>query len=1259
MPRHVQTPTLSNDLQAKPHPLKRPLRALSVVLLASTALVGLGQAAQAQTINSPGVVIDGVSGGPYGSDFYASSTSVGFSSPGELTISNGGILRGPAASYSAHVGNRSVGTATITGAGSRWYDMRRLRVGWADTGTLHILDGGEASTRDALLGGWNGGNGEVNVSNPGSRLLVSNLLSLGDQFNARGVLNITDGGSVSSTYASVGRSTQQDNRVSISGASSNWTVTSSAMQVGGAGWGTLTLTDGGTLTSASRVDLAFRDAARGTINFGAAAGDPALAPGHLTSDEIRFGEGNGLIVFNHTDGGFALASDITGSGSLEVRAGTTILSGANSYTGETRMMGGTLRAGGAGVLSSGSRYSFTGGVLDLNGHNASAAALTGASGSITLGGASFTLNQSTATSFGGAITGAGQLHFAGSGSLTLSGANSFGTARVTNGVLRAGSSGAFATKGAYIVDGGVLDLNSFSLTMGSLTGSGGTVSLGSAGLTIDQSTATSFGGAITGAGQLHFAGSGSLTLSGANTFGTARVSNGVLRAGSASAFTRNADYIVDGGVLDLNGFNLTMGSLSGTGGGLALVAADVTLNPVGDESFAGAITGSGGLIFKGPGSLTLTGANSYTGGTVVEGGVLRAGSLRAFVNDTAYTVNGGVLDLNGFNLYMAEMSGTGGTVDLGTAGLTVTQDTTTEFGGEITGSGFLVLDGSGRMSFTGATTAFTGDILVRGSTLDILNAFSGTNATIGGRLDQPGVVTVSGADARWTLGGFLDIGSIGPGALTLSDGGAVNVAGPVRVSDNGVINFGAAAGETARTVGALTAEVISFGARSGQLVLNHTDQDFILATDITGNARVTAYAGTSTLSGVNSYTGGTIVEGGVLQAGGLRAFVNDAAYTINGGVLDLNGYNLYMAELSGAGGVLDLGAAGLTITQDTSTEFGGAFTGSGFLVLNGSGAMALTGATTEFTGGLLIQDGALEILNVFTSSSATIGGSLSEPGQVTVAGADARWRVDGFMELGPLGPGGLTVSQGGAVSVAGPIVMADGGVINFGAARGEAASGAGFVEASAIRLSADTARLVFNHTDADFVFDTDLTGRGRIEVLSGSTVLTGQNNFSGDTVIEGGALFVNSSIGAVQVGAEGRLGGGGQVGDAYVEGVLAPGNSIGVLTVDGDLTLTAGSVYEVEISSQGFTPGVNNDLLTVNGQANIDTGAMLAVLRQGERSDFDLVNTYTVLSAGSGVTGGFGAVTDPSPSWTPIWCRMGEMFLWSCNAMTFASLMWR
>lgn len=69
------------------------------------------------------------------------------------------------------------------------------------------------------------------------------------------------------------------------------------------------------------------------------------------------------------------------------------------------------------------------------------------------------------------------------------------------------------------------------------------------------------------------------------------------------------------------------------------------------------------------GSLTLSGANTCTGGTTIDGGRLAAGAAGALVDYTDYVVNDGVLDLGGFNLIMSSLSGTGGEVALGSAGV--------------------------------------------------------------------------------------------------------------------------------------------------------------------------------------------------------------------------------------------------------------------------------------------------------------------------------------------------------------------------------------------------------------------------------------------------------------------------------------------------------------------------------------------------------------------------------------------------------------
>ncbi|MDX8355869.1 autotransporter-associated beta strand repeat-containing protein, partial [Cognatiyoonia sp. IB215182] len=155
---------------------------------------------------------------------------------------------------------------------------------------------------------------------------------------------------------------------------------------------------------------------------------------------------------------------------------------------------------------------------------------------------------------------------------------------------------------------------------------------------------------------------------------------------------------------------------------------------------------------------------------------------------------------------------------------------------------------------------------------------------------------------------------------------------------------------------------------------------------------------------------------------------------------------------------------------------------------------------------------------------------------------------------------------------------------NIGAASGEAAVAAGYVEfASSIPLT-DTSQVVFNHTNTDYEFGTAISGAGSVLVENGTTILTHENSYTGGTTItggtlqvddggsidgattvSGGALLVNSSLQGITLNDGGVLGGDGTVSGVSVNSgaTLAPGNSIGTLNVDGDITLSAGSSYAV------------------------------------------------------------------------------------------------
>ena len=170
--------------------------------------------------------------------------------------------------------------------------------------------------------------------------------------------------------------------------------------------------------------------------------------------------------------------------------------------------------------------------------------------------------------------------------------------------------------GLTLNGGTLLPTTSFTLpraiTMGAAGGSFDTN-----GLDLTLSTA------VSGPGGLAKNGIGILTLSGANSYaGGTTVNAGMLRLAPGASLFTTGPLAVNGGILDLNGNNLAIGSLLGLGGRIELGASTLTVAEQGNTSFAGILTGTGGLTMQGPGDLSLAGANTYTGPTNVTGGRL-------------------------------------------------------------------------------------------------------------------------------------------------------------------------------------------------------------------------------------------------------------------------------------------------------------------------------------------------------------------------------------------------------------------------------------------------------------------------------------------------------------------------------------------------------------------------------------------------------------------------------------------------------------
>jgi outer membrane autotransporter protein len=397
----------------------------------------------------------------------------------------------------------------------------------------------------------------------------------------------------------------------------------------------------------------------------------------------------------------------------------------------------------------------------------------GGRGSVAFGtAAGLTHDSATITTIEIAIGGAGAQIRQNSGTLELlnAGNNFTGDITVNGGMLKGAAAGTLgASVGAVTVNGpgSTLDLGGFTHDKAELRlQNGGAIRNGTyrTGSTIHLESG-SVSASLTGAGSVEKTTSGTVTLSGSNSYsGATTVTAGTLLAGAANAFSANSATTVFG-TLDLGGFDQSIGILDGNGtvtnsGG----AAKLTLVRDGTiADFNGAITNGSGtmaLVKNGTGILTLGGIGSnYTGGTTINGGVLAAGVAGAFVGNTAYTVNGGMLQLGNFDLVMSSLSGAGGMVQLGTATLTLNQAADTRYDGRLAGTGTFTKTGAGTLLLTGDSSGFAGTTTVKAGKLVVGQGDSGA---LGGSLlvEAGGVLGGSGTIGGLTMAGG---GMLAPG----------------------------------------------------------------------------------------------------------------------------------------------------------------------------------------------------------------------------------------------------------------------------------------------------------------------------------------------------------------------------------------------------------------------------------------------------------------------------------------------------------------
>jgi autotransporter-associated beta strand protein len=977
-----------------------------------------------------------------------------------------------------------------------------------------------------------------------------------------------------------------------------------------------TLIGAGTLT----VSGGLSDSAAVTINSGAS---------YIVNADDRIasitGAGNVTLNFILTLGdatNTSFSGVISGVGGLtKVGTGELTLLGANTYTGSTNINVGSLTITGslsdstAVTVASGATYNVN--ASDTVGSIAGSGAITTSNSGakvLTVGG------DGTSTTFSGVLSdGSGLLALTkiGVGSLTLSGTNTYSGVTLLNvgTLIIANDSGLGSTVGGTTVaSGAILDLYNVAVGDETITLGGGTLKdvtsslSGNIVLTANSTlSAANAGdtltllGAISGDGYgITKTGAGTVVLSNNNTYtGTTTITAGTFTV-SGTLSDSTAVTVASGATYSL-GHNDTIASIAGTGA-IALNSFTLTVGDANDTSLAGVISGSlGRLVKQGAGTLTLSGTNTYTGGTTINAGavaVTSTGSLGGTTGNLTMTGTS-TLDLQtGLsvgNLVMA--SGNSITNSTGTSSLFVSATST--LANSITTTGI--------QTYTGAVT------LLANTSLTTTNAAIGFTSTLDSNNVAAYALTTSTGTSSTTFG---DAVGATHALASLSTSGNASIGG--NVTTVGTQNFG----------GNIT-------LTGTDITLNTTNSDVTITGNVlsssvgSGQTYLTSSTWTTTQDGSNPFTLLNIALGqnwtfqgdylvGNMDGGGLNTILSYGSYT--DGVLIrtqgrsdslyLKGNNYGAIDIFGHG---DNGTNGAYVTVKVNYVNSGT---SGTLSVFGNNVLK---ATQMVAGTLNPSDQTLYVgravhnsneglnatiknISISTGGSsgsaltinsgngaAVISGGTSDLVTLTVNSNSASSRVldaiAGATNLVKLGTGTLTLT--GTNTYTGITTITAGTLALSGS--GSIGTSSGLLNAATFDISATTSGATITTLSgtgsvvlgtktltlsaANDTFAGVISGTGGLVLSSGTQTLTGTNTYTGGTTVNGGTLSFGSDGVLADTGAVNVSGGTLAIG-AYNDTV-------------GAVTLSSGSIT----GTTGVLTGASYDVTNATGTTTI--GAIL------------------------------------------------------------------
>jgi len=938
----------------------------------------------------------------------------------------------------------------------------------------------------------------VNLSNTTATLNITNGTLVANSNNANliygsGTVTFTSNSTINDATYNVTNSAINvgTGTLTVTGTTGTLTISNTGNTYSGG-----TILSGGTLVVGSASALG---ASSGTIND--AGGTLNLSNINVTAGAVTLGNGTitgtgtltstGYTATNSTlaliSASLAGTAGFTNNGTTG--SGVTILTASNTYAGVTTISGGLLEFQNSNSLYAGSNSYWTNDaniVVQTNGTVAySVGTNTGAFTSNNIATFLGYLTNSTNLAFGleaggyfgldatgtnftnvnvlTHTTNNGAIGFAslGSGTITVNIANTYtGGTLISGGTLVIGNATALgATTGAINDAGGTLNLSTYGVTAGAVSIGNGTIT-GTGTLTGTGYTATNNGAAliseILAGGStvgLTNSGTGTLTISTANTYTGGTVLNaGLLTMSNATAIGGSGTITFGGGILGFSASNTNDYSARFSTAASQKYSFDTAGQIV--RLGAAALNSSGGSLTltnstgAGAGNLTLTGANTYAGGTTVNGGTLVVGNASALgATSGNITAAGGTLNLSNNNI-------TAGTVTVGNGTITGT--------GTLTGTGYTGNSTSGQFGLV--SESLGGSVGLTNSGTGTL-ALAASNSYTGNTILNSGSLAVSNSFA------------FGAGTVTFASNTAVTgstLSGLANVTITN--NYSISTNVTATFIELTNTALTNSGVISG------------------GGSITQSGTGTLVLSGANTYSGATLVSGAALIANNSSAFGTSTIYTTNanaqvefgtGGTVFTNTFVINGGGVTGQGIIENISSGNVTLSNNTILSYNGASGGSTFASLG--------------TGTLIIYDPIIAVNAIATPGWRQGYGIIAGGGSYTnfiVSGTNTLGANNGYATNTTLQIG---FSGTGEVDMAGYSQTI----------RGLGNNGNVYLGLVSNSVSATNSVLTLNTTatNASQLYLGNIAGNITLNASgNGTQTFSGTNTYSGVTTISGGVL---------------------------------------------------------------------------------------------------------------------------------------------------------